>query len=637
MDRLGGQFGNGSDADADDTFELGVEMEEGAGADETPVQDPPPEIGQDERRMQVRAYNHWAGLLGKRSFPSIEDLDPEAQSDFGPHSVLLDFTGGIENPAVPFLGARLAEECGTHEGIDTLDDVPSRSLLSRITDHYMQILANQAPIGFEAEFVNQRGATILYRGILLPFSSDDDTIDFIYGVINWKEMADQFTTDELLLEIDQALEADDAARNEGDESDADAADLDFDFRAAREAEAEAGGEADTGPLDETASGEDDGCGDDEAPAVDTPAAPARLFAIDAVRGEEAMDDWADGPGSTSGLDLPTPDFGSNFDGAALDGGFDGSYDDEYDGHEVGDDAGFPEPAFGSLTDALPARKREPLDLTPPAAGIGDDSDGAGEAAAFDPAPVPTEFEPERDEDNADAFETGQQEDAFQQAPHANPFETLAAMQADADDDEAPEGLYDCLAAARESAQAARATEDRSRTALYEAVGRAYDVSLSAAREPEEFASLIEENGLTVQDRAPMTPVVKLVFGAEYDKTRLTEYAAVLGHAHRVGVERGALAGFLRQAEGGLKGVVAAERRLRREESGKSVEPLDAPREALARKLRALDTRPLESLDSEGAEFGVVMIRRMPDGSVALLGEVEGEVKLVERVGRLLLG
>ena len=85
--------------------------------------------------------------------------------------------------------------------------MPSRSLLSRITDHYLQIIANQAPIGFEAEFVNQRGATILYRGILLPFSSDNDTIDYIYGVINWKELADQATADELLLQIDQALES----------------------------------------------------------------------------------------------------------------------------------------------------------------------------------------------------------------------------------------------------------------------------------------------------------------------------------------------------------------------------------------------------------------------------------------------
>src|SRR5690606_17219701 len=53
---------------------------------------------------------------------------------------------------------------------------------------------------------NQRSATILYRGILLPFSADDEAIDFIYGVINWKELADAHAADELLLEIDQALE-----------------------------------------------------------------------------------------------------------------------------------------------------------------------------------------------------------------------------------------------------------------------------------------------------------------------------------------------------------------------------------------------------------------------------------------------
>lgn len=129
--------------------------------DQVASEPPPNPIGQDERRMQVRAYNHWASLLGDRTFPSIEDLEPDLLPDFGPYSVLLDFTGGIESPAIRHLGAALAHECGTDARIATLADVPGRSLLSRITDHYMQILANQAPIGFEAEFVNQREATIL--------------------------------------------------------------------------------------------------------------------------------------------------------------------------------------------------------------------------------------------------------------------------------------------------------------------------------------------------------------------------------------------------------------------------------------------------------------------------------------------
>src|SRR3546814_14395268 len=33
----------------------------------------------------------------------------------------------------------------------------------------------------------------MYRGILMPLSSDGDTIDYIYGVINWTEVADQDT------------------------------------------------------------------------------------------------------------------------------------------------------------------------------------------------------------------------------------------------------------------------------------------------------------------------------------------------------------------------------------------------------------------------------------------------------------
>ena len=88
----------------------------------------------------------------------------------------------------------------------------------------MQILANQAPIGFEAEFVNQREKTILYRGILLPFSSDDETIDFIYGVINWKELADARAADELMLELDQSLAEEPEAPRQNDEQIADWAD-----------------------------------------------------------------------------------------------------------------------------------------------------------------------------------------------------------------------------------------------------------------------------------------------------------------------------------------------------------------------------------------------------------------------------
>ena len=199
------------------------------------------------------------------------------------------------------------------------------------------------------------------------------------------------------------------------------------------------------------------------------------------------------------------------------------------------------------------------------------------------------------------------------------------------------GLYDCLAAARELARAADSTEDRSRSALYAAVSRAYDFSLAAADAPEDYAELIADAGLTVQERAPMTPVVKLVFGHDYDKTRLTEYAAVLSHAHRLKLERGSLAGFLAETEGGVKAVVKAERRLRREEQGKPVEDPAAVREALAAQLRALEAITLEHLDGAGPEFALVLVRRDEIGCAEIIGELPEDVAMIERAARKLVG
>ncbi len=161
--------------------------------DDEPAIEAPPEIGVDERRMHVRAYNYWVSLLDGRAYPSIRDVDPANIEDFGPNSVLLDFTEGTDNPGVAYIGRSLREECRIEADIQNISDVPSRTLLSRLTDHYLQIIANCAPIGFEAEFVSQHGVNTMYRGILMPLSSDGDQIDFIYGVINWKEVADHNT------------------------------------------------------------------------------------------------------------------------------------------------------------------------------------------------------------------------------------------------------------------------------------------------------------------------------------------------------------------------------------------------------------------------------------------------------------
>lgn len=451
MDSLRGSFPGEDQSDGDFPRE------------ENGARERPSVVGHDERRMQVRAYNFWASLLDGRNFPDIASLRPESLGDFGPYSVLLDFTNSVDDPVIAYLGEELAKECDTTGAIRALSQVPSRSLLSRITDHYMQIIANQAPIGFEAEFVNQRGATILYRGILLPFSRHDERIDHIYGVINWKELADQSSTDALMKRVDEAVEA----------------------------------------------------------------RPSML------RGSIPSAAWASGP--------------------------------------VG--RGMVEPLEG------PAE----LDFC------------------------------------LKGYEL--REDHFDDAPLAAQPEAMS--------------LGDWLASARELALVARGSEDRSRQALYAAIGRAYDFALAAAEAPDDFAELIADAGLPVQERAPLGPLVKLVFGVDYDKTRLAEFAAVIAHGQRLGLPTGSLCAYLCEARGGLKGLVAEERRLRREESGKGSEAR-SHRAALITGLRQLQPKPMAEF-GKSSEFTVLIGRRLESGEVVLLGEVADDEALLSRAARRLLG
>ena len=630
MDTLRGKF-DGLDSSHD----------QASGEEDAGREAPPAAIGQDERRMQVRAYNHWASLLEDRNFPSIDDLEPDQLPDFGPFSVLLDFTAGIENPGVTYLGDKLAAECDIAvDELQTLADVPPRSLLSRITDHYMQILANQAPIGFEAEFVNQRGSTILYRGILLPFSSDDENIDFIYGVINWKELADQRTSDELLLQVDQALEQkpESPLMRVDDTPLTDWADGPG---------ASVANDTDDEPLELSAA-------DDSEPVQPAPQEPEELeLSADDEAASELPAEGA-GAGASEDDDVPAPFVEGlpTFTGRAEDYLDDEPLDEETESGDDEDD-GLPRPKFGSLMSigggrAVADEDGDDLDLDLSRfelSRLNEEKEAAEEGTAgpvtADVATEPEELEPAPlDEleyaDDAVMALDGFEADDDEADDDEGDGKDVASGIALADLEPAEMALGDWLAAAREMAVEARTSEDRTRNALYEAIGRAYDFSLAAAENPQDFDELLVDSGLGVQDRAPMTPVVKLVFGADYDKTRLTEYAAALSHAHRLELPRGSLGDYLRGAEGGLKGVVKAERQLRRAESGKA-DPAADTRELLAEKLREMRPIDLSEISPYGSEFALVMIRRSDSGEIALIGEIPEDAALIEKAAKKLVG
>jgi hypothetical protein len=189
------------------------------------------------------------------------------------------------------------------------------------------------------------------------------------------------------------------------------------------------------------------------------------------------------------------------------------------------------------------------------------------------------------------------------------------------------GLADRLWAARESAEVCKQADGRSRVALYRALAMAYDFAVASKRVPDEFAEILEDAGVKAQARAPMTPVVKLVFGIDYDKTRLTEFAAALSHAERCAVDFGGFQQFLEHAEGGLKGLVAAERKARRPDR-----PAEDKVELGRSRLRTAQALALADLPTN-QEFALVVTRRNADGVHEVVALVSDEAMLERAIRR----
>jgi hypothetical protein len=367
----------------------------------------------------------------------------------------------------------------------------------------MQILANRAPVGFEAEFANPRGEALCYRGILMPFSSDGDTIDFIYGVINWKKVdetsAEEF--DQIPIAVEEPFKLSDTSEPEQ-------------------------------PLELSAAFE-----------VDQPCT--------ATEGSEANELFA------------APEL---------------------------------------------LETEDPLELTDAIAAEGSQLGGAFQVPfAADMVGADEDAHPQDFSWQAEVVQDGM--------THEPPVK----LPADA-------GLADRLWVARETAEIVKAGEVRTRAALYRALSQAYDFAVAAELNPDEYSELLADSGVKPQARAPMTPIVKLVFGVDYDKARLTEFAAALTYARRQKVEAGGFFDLIESRTGGLKALVAAEREARRPEP----KP-DTKGEIARARLRLVPPISLAEVLT-GDEFAVVVTRRNADGRHEPVAVVADE-QLVERAIR----
>jgi len=321
-----------------------------------------------ERRITFCLYESWEKIAGSSGLPALKRLQRQEIEAFKSNLVLLDLRNGKDNPIFQVIVNGLTEDLEVDLVGRPIAEVPRRSMLSRVTDHYLEVLANRVPIAFEAEFVNREGEKALYRGILLPFSDDNQNINFILGGVRWI-LAKDVQLDEDKPTIEELMRTIASGRDEI-----------------------------------TLENEEDVLNEDQ---------------LDATLSQETTDDTLQ----------------------------------------------------DSLKQVIRYIKKED------------------------------------------------------------------------------------------------ASHNRSRDSLYNILTAIYKFHSVCENSPVEYSKLVAENGLKIQERAPFTPVLKICLGKDYDKTRLTEYAAALGIAKHMNVDVEDFHDFIKHFPGGIKGCVKEMRAIRKGSNG----------------------------------------------------------------------
>lgn len=449
------------------------------------------EISPAERRRHATVFNYWLSIRGDRPFPPIRDLDPLEISDAGPCSILLEVMGGGDDADIRHLGHALKDG---GQKIERISEASRPSLLSCIASQLPIVASSRQPIAFEDNFPS--GDSTAHCWItLLPFSSTGKWIDYVYGFVSLKGAG---TAAEEPVAAEHAEVAEEKIAEPVEEAAEPAAELAEESAELEEKQAEV-----VEPEAEVFESEPEPAPEPEAKPR-RPGFSAKIF--DALAGVEGF------YGNVVKMDPKLP-----------------ATEDELQ----------PEPEAVEQ-EAEPESSAEPEIASEPEPEV-----EAEEAFEEEIAP---ESEPEPEAIVEEVVEDPIRDEEIAEEPVEESVEAITKDPVVVTS--GPEGtLQNKLAEVRSKADEARMAKIRSNLALYEGLSAAYDFALDAEESADEYLKLVEDQGLKIQLRSPMKPVVKLAFDGMCDDATISQLEAVLAWALKQDLPRGSLAARIEEAGG----------------------------------------------------------------------------------------
>ena len=464
-----------------------------------------------ERRRHASVLNYWLSVRGDKEFPPLHDLDPLELSDAGPNSVLMELISGGHDAEIRHLGEALREEAWPERIIDA----PNPSVLSCIAKKLPIVAISRDFLAFEDEYETEAGKTRC-SVTLLPLSAGGAWVDYVYALVSTETPGakapkeSQKKAKEPEPEPKPAAEEPQRAEEEEEVAASGAVE--------EVAETEPSDVFDNETVEESAELQESECEPEpEHQAVAEPEPEPEP--------QPEPEPEPEPESVPAAVSKAAPGFSKLLDSIAGLTGFYGSQPVKV------------EPLVGDEQES----EEEPLEETTSDAFEAEDAI-AEQARAEEP-----ELEqPVADESQHEGAEATSNEPDTQEPVAEEPAQATTKQSARS----APEGsLQNKLTLVRAKADEARMARLRANAALYEGLAAAYDFALDAEDAPEEYLRLVEAQGLKIQLRSPMKPVVKLAFAGMCDDATIKQLEAVLAWAFEEELPRGTLAERLESAGG----------------------------------------------------------------------------------------
>jgi len=141
----------------------------------------------ESHRYHEHLQNYWDELKGNRKFPSENEINPDDLADIWSACFLISIDDVTRRLGYrySYLGESLIEAYG--------DDISNPEITMRLVSSsgapmihkFDEVLATQAPVIDESEFVNLKRLNIRYRTCLLPLGIGNE-VTHIIGCMRWK-------------------------------------------------------------------------------------------------------------------------------------------------------------------------------------------------------------------------------------------------------------------------------------------------------------------------------------------------------------------------------------------------------------------------------------------------------------------